>query len=910
MIRCIGQGSYGEVWLAHNAVGTWRAVKIVYRQNFQDSRPYEREFSGIQRYEPFSRTNEGLIDVLQIGRNDEEGYFYYVMELADTVVNTEDAEPSSRAKGKATIESAATLPNEKFDPDHYVPKTLSRVIHQRGRLSYDECLTLGLTLNLALGHLHRHGLIHRDVKPSNIVFVNGVAKLTDIGLVTDLAGAESFVGTEGYIPPEGPNSSQADLYALGKVLYEASMGKDRNQFPEPVTLVASDGDSRRLMELNAVLIKACAPDPKARYQRAEEMNADLALLHNGESVRQKHALQQRVRFLTRAAVLVMAVLVLAVIPYSLAIRGERDAKAAAFQAAKDRERAKQEAKKKDLVAQFLKDMLTRARPSIAMGKDTKLLEELVDDTAKKLNSVTPDVERELRETLGQVYFELGSFEQSRDMFQRAYNLYAGDPSDPQGRSAAFCQTELAMSLCSLGELGQAETLAKRALEHRLRLPEDFVLDVADSYQCLGTILARAVQNERSEKYFQKALEIRRRKLPHDDWRVAESLNGVANALVARSDWPEAEKLFRESLGIYEAAQMAEQPNSLWMLNDLAATLQLQNKFAEAEETVRHALDLERKVLNTNHPLVATSLNRLARVLLDEHRLSEAKTNLEQALDIWLQRLDSQDLEISVDTVTALFDLLLTQHDAEGARDVYERVSAASRRRKGSKTLTYACGHYLARTGQWPEAAAEFQRLVELEPDSHEPYTWLSAVYVQLNDWPAYRELSRRAVARFASATNEPSISDRIAKSCLIVPPEPEVLKIAARLADACINSTTDNKRNSWFELCKGLSEFRLGHFEAAKKWAAKACEEENLNKIRDIEGFMVLAMAEHALGNEEAAKEAYCQGLFYAPQRMRDLSSGDIESGWKDWVLAHALMREAKEVFEPERSGAVVPQAD
>jgi serine/threonine protein kinase len=83
LARCIGKGSYGEVWLARNAVGTWRAVKVVRRDQFKDARPYEREFIGIQKYEPFSRANEGLVDVLQIGRNDREGYFYYVMELAD-----------------------------------------------------------------------------------------------------------------------------------------------------------------------------------------------------------------------------------------------------------------------------------------------------------------------------------------------------------------------------------------------------------------------------------------------------------------------------------------------------------------------------------------------------------------------------------------------------------------------------------------------------------------------------------------------------------------------------------------------------------------------------------------------------------------------------------------------------------
>src|SRR5688572_1187419 len=83
--RPIGRGSYGEVWLARNVMGAPRAVKIIWRRQFDSDRPYEREFAGIQRYEPVSRTADGLVHVLHVGRNDTEGYFYYVMELADAV---------------------------------------------------------------------------------------------------------------------------------------------------------------------------------------------------------------------------------------------------------------------------------------------------------------------------------------------------------------------------------------------------------------------------------------------------------------------------------------------------------------------------------------------------------------------------------------------------------------------------------------------------------------------------------------------------------------------------------------------------------------------------------------------------------------------------------------------------------
>ncbi len=284
LIRRIGGGSYGDVWLARTTVGTWRAVKVVFRDRFTDARPFEREFNGIQKFEPLSRANEAFIDILQIGRNDAEGYFYYVMELADDAV-----------------------PSLALDPSAYVPKTLAKVLLQRGRLSLNECLELGLTLNLGLAHLHRAGLIHRDIKPSNIIFVGGVPKLADIGLVIEMSEARSFVGTEGFIPPEGPNSPQADLYSLGKVLYEAAMAKDRKDFPEPLTQIAEGPDSAELLEFNAILLKACAANRAERYQSAEEMNADLALLQSGGSVRRQRKLAGQLRFVRRAGALVTLV---------------------------------------------------------------------------------------------------------------------------------------------------------------------------------------------------------------------------------------------------------------------------------------------------------------------------------------------------------------------------------------------------------------------------------------------------------------------------------------------------------------------------------------------------------------------------------------------------------------------------
>jgi hypothetical protein len=259
----IGRGAYGEIWLARTVTGAFRAVKVVYRSTFETERTFLREFEGMSAFEPISRAHDGFVDILHVGRTAD--YLYYSMELADD-----------------------HLAGRKIDIVNYEPRTLKSDLARHECLPADESIRLGLSLTKALEALHARGLTHRDIKPSNIIFIEGAPKLADIGLVA-ASGQQSFVGTEGYVPPEGPGTPRADIYSLGKLLYEICTGKDRLDFPEIDSQLSTRPDRERLLQLNRVLIKACANDPKKRYGSAEAMHSDLAALEGGEPRKKSRA---------------------------------------------------------------------------------------------------------------------------------------------------------------------------------------------------------------------------------------------------------------------------------------------------------------------------------------------------------------------------------------------------------------------------------------------------------------------------------------------------------------------------------------------------------------------------------------------------------------------------------------------
>lgn len=253
LVEFIAAGGFGEVWIGENVnTGAFCAVKIVYAGNGVDGQQFEAEFRAVQRYYGKAGRCANSVRIQHVGRDRGSRYFFYVMDLADDL-----------ATGRTIY------------PKVYMPKTLRSLLEGGKPLAPNEAISHAKAILDALSELHTCGLLHEDIKPDNLVFVDGKLKLADIGLLT-FVGQIPPASTPGYSPPEGPKGKyRDDTYAVGKVLYVMLTGRDPREldsFQVEALQPSTEGESASVW---TIIAKACAKAAEDRYQSAAEMKEDL-----------------------------------------------------------------------------------------------------------------------------------------------------------------------------------------------------------------------------------------------------------------------------------------------------------------------------------------------------------------------------------------------------------------------------------------------------------------------------------------------------------------------------------------------------------------------------------------------------------------------------------------------------------
>lgn len=237
LLQKCGEGGYGEVWLAEDVIGTRVALKIL-----SGSCP-DREISGLKNYKDCSHPNLLKIRHVEI----TEQLIAYTMDAADDL---------NDGNGR------------------YLPDTLANRLDRYGHLDGKEILEMLEGLLAGLEELHRHGLVHRDIKPDNILWVNGRATLSDAGLIVP-AGKHTLVGSPGFISPRllesgGVAETGDDFYALSKVVYCALTGLAPTEYPEIPQNITLSLDPA----INRALCAGCDRDQTVRS--AEEFRRIVA----------------------------------------------------------------------------------------------------------------------------------------------------------------------------------------------------------------------------------------------------------------------------------------------------------------------------------------------------------------------------------------------------------------------------------------------------------------------------------------------------------------------------------------------------------------------------------------------------------------------------------------------------------